>query len=249
MRLRVNLRPSDPLIINPRPDRSPAHFDVLDLKGRRLGTYRLATDRLPTWITDPVARITVSLSWSTLIRRTRQIAPIAKPAPPPRWCEVSVPAFRARDSVRYWSVSEGVQGLRTRLRALDRRMIDITQETLIPLREAPRRLPPRTSGKRVHISACYRWISRAVRGVHLEAIRIGGTTYTSAEALQRFADCLGSPGEQQMTPKPTPSRARQKQIDRASKRLREALGLNQSDHPPVPSNNSVPGEDKPVPSQ
>ena len=52
-------------------------------------------------------------------------------------------------------------------------MIDIMQETLIPLREAPRRLPPRPNGKRVHISACYRWISRGVRGFRLEAIRIG----------------------------------------------------------------------------
>ena len=66
-------------------------------------------------------------------------------------------------------------------------MIDISAETLIPLREAPRRLPPRPNGKRVHISACYRWISRGVRGVHLESIKVGGSTYTSLEALQQPA--------------------------------------------------------------
>jgi hypothetical protein len=103
-------------------------------------------------------------------------------------------------------------------------MIDITQETLIPLREAPRRLPPRPNGKRMHISACYRWISRGVRGVRLEAIRIGGSTYTSLEALQRFADHLGAPGAPLTLPASSPPRTRQKQIDQASKRLREALG-------------------------
>ncbi len=194
-----------------------------------------------------MARITVSLRRSSLIQQTPQTARIVKQAPPPRRCTVSEPAFRARDSVQYWSVSEGVQGLRTRLRALDRRMIDITQETLIPLREAPRRLPPRPSGKRVHISACYRWISRGVRGVHLEAIRIGGSTYTSLEALQRFADHLGAPGATQTTPEPRQTRARQRQIDQASKRLRDALGFKEEDGVPAADKGRLDGGDKGVP--
>lgn len=69
-------------------------------------------------------------------------------------------------------------------------MIQIRQETLIPLREAPRHLPCRPSGKRVHISACYRWVSTGVRGVRLDSLKLGGTTYTSLEALQRFANAL-----------------------------------------------------------
>jgi hypothetical protein len=113
-------------------------------------------------------------------------------------------------------------------------MIDITQEMLIPLREAPRRLPPRPNGKRVHISACYRWITRGVRGVRLEAIRIGGSTYTSLEALQRFADYIGAPGARQTAPQPTATRTRQRQIDQASKRLREALGYKDEDDKGVP---------------
>jgi len=66
-------------------------------------------------------------------------------------------------------------------------------------------------------------------GVRLEAIRIGGSTYTSLEALQRFANHLGASGPEQMTPEPTPARTRQKQIDQASKRLREALGMKEPD--------------------
>ena len=75
-------------------------------------------------------------------------------------------------------------------------MIDISAETLSPLSEAPKHLPPRPNGKRVHISACYRWISRGVRGVHLESIKIGGSTYTSKEALQRIAERRSRPGDQ-----------------------------------------------------
>jgi len=126
-------------------------------------------------------------------------------------------------------------------------MIDITQETLIPLREAPRHLPPRPNGKRVHISACYRWISRGVRGVRLEAIRIGGSTYTSLEALQRFADHLGAPGATPTTSEPTATRTRRRQIDQASKRLREELGHSNENGVPTADQGRLDGSDKGVP--
>lgn len=69
-------------------------------------------------------------------------------------------------------------------------MIQISQETLIPLSEGPYYLPPRRGGKRVHISAFYRWVSTGSRGVRLDSLKLGGTTYTSLEALQRFAEAL-----------------------------------------------------------
>ena len=130
-------------------------------------------------------------------------------------------------------------------------MIDISQERLIALRDAPRNLPARPNGKRVHISACYRWISRGVRGVCLESIRIGGTTYTSLEALQRFADHLGTPSSPRTSAYAPPTRTRQKQIDQASKRLAEALGLNDIARSPAADQvqgNCVSGNDKPVPN-
>ena len=69
-------------------------------------------------------------------------------------------------------------------------MIDLLQETLISIREVPKLLPRRGSGRLVHLSACYRWMDKGISGVRLEAVRIGGTTYTSREALQRFANRL-----------------------------------------------------------
>ena len=95
-------------------------------------------------------------------------------------------------------------------------MIDIDEETLIALNQVPKRVPPRANGKRVHISAVYRWTSRGVRGVILEAIKIGGTTYTSIEARQRFGDRLasGNPGPSE-TDVATP-RTRQREIERAA---------------------------------
>lgn len=130
-------------------------------------------------------------------------------------------------------------------------MIDISQERLIALREAPRHLPARPNGKRVHISACYRWINRGVRGVRLEVIRVGGSTYTSLEALQRFADHLGTPSCPRTSAYAPPTRTRQMQIDHASKRLAEALGLNDIARSPAADKvqgHCISGNDKPVPN-
>lgn len=103
-------------------------------------------------------------------------------------------------------------------------MIDIANEQLIPIREVPRRLPPRPTGRPVHISAVYRWVQRGIRGTCLEAIRIGGNTYTSIEALQRFGNRLNeaSNGTQQAT-SPIRTVTRQKQIDQATRQLEQIL--------------------------
>ena len=102
-------------------------------------------------------------------------------------------------------------------------MITLHTETLIPLRDAPKHLPPRPNGKRLHISACYRWIKRGVRGVFLESIRIGGTTYTSLEAIQRFADALtgGVPAIPARVTPPASARGNRN----AARRLEIELGL------------------------
>jgi hypothetical protein len=102
-------------------------------------------------------------------------------------------------------------------------MIDISTEHLIPIRDVPHHLPPRPTGRRVHVSAVYRWILRGVRGVRLETIRIGGTSYTSAEALQRFADGLNASSSNELTARPTTS-TRRKQIERAEREVQAILG-------------------------
>lgn len=112
-----------------------------------------------------------------------------------------------------------------------RTMIDVEHEKLVAIREVPSLIPPRPSGKKIHISACYRWISRGVRGVKLEAVRLGGTTFTSIEAIQRFADRLGS------ADKSTPARTvtREKQLSRLRARLSERLGVVRNDPQHAPA--------------
>jgi len=92
--------------------------------------------------------------------------------------------------------------------------IDIKHETLLTVRDVPGRLPRKPSGKRLHISAVYRWMSNGVGGgVRLESVKLGGTTYTSVEALQRFAERRR--GRDAEGP-PLMSRRRQDAIDAAA---------------------------------
>lgn len=103
-------------------------------------------------------------------------------------------------------------------------MIDTGVENLIPLRDVPRCLPLRPNGKRLHISAVYRWTLRGVKGIRLETVKIGGTTYTSREAIQRFSERLTG-----VAPAGTPvnpvSRGRQRQLEQANAAVAQALGL------------------------
>ena len=112
-------------------------------------------------------------------------------------------------------------------------VIDVTKETLIPLREVPRRLPIRVNGKRLHISAVYRWVTRGIGGVRLETTKIGGTTYCSEEALQRFADRQANPSQ---TAQDVPGNsARARELERVSNAVRRELGLPASDAGGKPS--------------
>jgi len=114
-------------------------------------------------------------------------------------------------------------------------MIDFVHEKLVPIRDVPRHLPRRPNGKRIHISACYRWMARGVKGVRLEAIRLGGTTYTSLEALQRFADRLATSAASPLT-RPHQTITRKRQIDRAVRQLEKTLNPK-ADPPETGSSN------------
>ena len=113
-------------------------------------------------------------------------------------------------------------------------MIDLNNETLIAIRDVPRHLPARRNGKRVHVSAVYRWSLRGLRGVVLETVRIGGTLYTSGEALQRFAESLSAGRIDAVPPAPMPTRVRQRQIDVAERSVAAALDL-----PPPPGQSAA----------
>lgn len=100
-------------------------------------------------------------------------------------------------------------------------MIDVNNEELIRIREVPNLLPRRPGGRKIHLSAVYRWISRGVGGTRLESIKLGGSTYTTREALQRFGERLS--GNDASTPSATPM-SRRKAVARARAEVDNVLG-------------------------
>lgn len=67
--------------------------------------------------------------------------------------------------------------------------IDLQNEHLLTLPEVAGVLP-RRNGKNIHATTIWRWTKRGRCRVRLESVRIGGTLYSSREALQRFATRL-----------------------------------------------------------
>lgn len=104
-------------------------------------------------------------------------------------------------------------------------MIDLATETLIPIRELPKHLPRRPNGKKIHVSAAYRWIAKGIHKVKLDSIRIGGTTYVSLESLQRFADALSASPSTPAGPIARLSRTRQAQAKLAAEQVSQRLGI------------------------
>ena len=61
-------------------------------------------------------------------------------------------------------------------------MIDIANETVIPIAEAPHQIPGRPS-----LATVWRWVLCGTRAGKLESVLIGGRRFTSLESIQRFA--------------------------------------------------------------
>jgi hypothetical protein len=59
-------------------------------------------------------------------------------------------------------------------------------EPLVPLSVVPRLLPSSAEGKSINLSTVFRWITKGVKGIRLEAVLAGGRWYTSEESLRRF---------------------------------------------------------------
>lgn len=72
------------------------------------------------------------------------------------------------------------------------------------------------------MAAIYRWVNDGIRGVVLESVRVGGCTYTSLEAIQRFANLLTT-----STPASNPPTPRQRKQDlaRVASRVAHELGI------------------------
>ena len=109
------------------------------------------------------------------------------------------------------------------LREISPPVIDIATEQLVPMRDIPAMLPSRPGGRKLHLSVPYRWASSGVRGVRLEVIRIGGTTFSSVQAIQRFGEKLSELPA--MHTAPTPKR-REQSLCRISERVAEELGFS-----------------------
>jgi hypothetical protein len=76
----------------------------------------------------------------------------------------------------------------------------ILGETQIFLTQLPIHTPTGPGGRTIHYSTALRWVVRGVRGVKLDAIRLGGRWVTSLEALNRFATKLTKAGDADPTP-------------------------------------------------
>jgi hypothetical protein len=73
-------------------------------------------------------------------------------------------------------------------------MLDLQTQTPLTLNQARRLhfLRGRT-GNQISLDSIYRWASKGIRGVVLETRKIGGTTFTTAEAVGDFIERLNDP--------------------------------------------------------
>lgn len=91
--------------------------------------------------------------------------------------------------------------------------IDVQKERTLPLGKA-RGLPwlKGRGGEPISVHSLRRWSLHGLRGVVLETVRMGGTTYTSTEAILRFLASLN-----ETDARPTQVRPDQHRISRKKK--------------------------------
>lgn len=105
--------------------------------------------------------------------------------------------------------------------------IQLDSESLLTLQAAARSLPGHP-----HISTLHRWRLRGIRGVRLETCLIGGSRYTSKEALQCFIDSTSKAAGVNPAPADAPLKLHSPGIVRrhrrgtlAAKRLLDVAGI------------------------
>ena len=92
-------------------------------------------------------------------------------------------------------------------------MIEALAATFVLLSKAGRLLSTNPSS-----ATLWRWAFKGIDGVKLEAYKIGGRRYTTAEALDRFVARLNGP---RSANEPPESSLRRRQKDQASQRASE----------------------------
>jgi hypothetical protein len=98
--------------------------------------------------------------------------------------------------------------------------IDPVSDVLLTLPQAAALFPSRRAGSKVSTSTLWRWYTRGSRGVRLEVARVGGSVYTTADAIRDFVTARSVAGGAPVPQAPTPS-TRSK---RAMKKL-QRMGL------------------------
>lgn len=108
-------------------------------------------------------------------------------------------------------------------------MIDIQREQLKTFAELAKLWPSRYPGKTTHKATLCRYARVGIKGIRLEAIRMGGHFVSSVEAVQRFTERLAALDENpdatpaEVLKMPTPA-GRRRAAEKAAKEL-EALGF------------------------
>jgi hypothetical protein len=103
-------------------------------------------------------------------------------------------------------------------------VIDTTLETLITFSEATSFAPSRHPGCKLSTTTIWRWAEHGVRGIKLESVYVGGSRYTSREALARFAaatTAVRQGGTPAPPPVPVPAH-RRRDRERVERALDEA---------------------------
>ena len=119
-------------------------------------------------------------------------------------------------------------------------MIDPFEEELVPLAKIPEVLPRGQSGKKIHRATGFRWALKGIRGIRLETIKVGGSRFTSHEALSRFivhlsagaqnAQLIASSLESTQATSKTPAAVNR---GRTQRRINAILNTSSSLHPGV----------------
>lgn len=83
--------------------------------------------------------------------------------------------------------------------------IDPLTDELLTLPQAAALFPRRRGGAKVSTSTLWRWYSRGSRGVRLEIARIGGSVYTTRDAIRDFIQARSVAGGAAVPQAPTAS--------------------------------------------
>lgn len=104
-------------------------------------------------------------------------------------------------------------------------MIDRESENLLTLPQAAQTLPGRKAGKAASSQTLWRWSKVGCKGIVLETIAIGGTAFTSLEALDRFFEAIEAARGKKRPPRETSRRRRLREDAMEAKAIAMIRGL------------------------